>query len=96
MIYKFAHIHKIRTVNGEFITDEFMKQHNEIWSKHKPLDVDHLHLNLEQQFWEGTLADDVHEIRDNLEEIKFQRKVQKMEKQVIDGNIINDEYEYSP
>ena len=75
MIYKFSHIHKIRTINGEYITDSFMKKHNRIWAKHKPLDLRNLDSKMEHHFWEGTLVDDVHDVRDNMDNIIHQRKI---------------------
>ena len=67
MIYKFCHNHKIRTINDEYITDNFLKKHNRVWEKHKPLDLRKLDSKMEHHFWEGDMVDDVHDVRDNMD-----------------------------
>ena len=96
MIWKFWHKNHIRTINDEYISEEFKKKHSDKWESHATLNFGKMDTNLEQEFWHGNLVDDVHEVRDNMEKIKKQRTALELENQVLDKIIIKDGWKYKP
>ena len=95
MIYQFCWIHKIRTINGEYMTDEFLDIHNQIWKNHKVLDENirtGIDSNLGQEFLNGCLLFDLHDVRDNMDKTIEQRKIHKIKKEFNNKMFVNDDF----